>query len=271
MDSAIFLFLSTMFLSIKGLEANCQTLKCADAAPDILFPFQESSQQQPHCGLPGFELSCRVNTTMIHFPNYGKLVVKSISYDIRKLDLLDPKNCVHEVFLNLNLSVTPFQYYYTVKNYTYLNCSTQLSSSFAEIPCLSGFKHHVYTVESSLPVIPVSCIPIKTVAIPFSFSPYLADNSFGLGLTWSLPQYEDSEIPDSSIKNSIIGDVSAEFLKVLLCILAVAMLVIIKMYQAKTLDVQIENENLNEVLTYCKTQENRQSSRSMQSAEERRV
>ncbi|PNT54713.1 hypothetical protein POPTR_001G154500v4 [Populus trichocarpa] len=193
MDACMFYILFfSMFLTIKALESNCPTVKCSHDGPDIRFPFRVAGRQPQHCGQPGFDLVCKENTTMIDFPSYGPLVVKSISYDFRKLSLLDPKNCVHEVFLNLNPSGTPFQYYYLLKNFTYLNCSTRLSPSLNEVSCLSDSRNHVYTVESSFHM-PFSCRQLKTIPIPFSYSPYLADNSFGLGLTWSLPGCEDCE------------------------------------------------------------------------------
>ncbi|OMO52593.1 Protein kinase C-like, phorbol ester/diacylglycerol binding protein [Corchorus olitorius] len=197
MDSSVFfiILLSSLVLSIaEAFDANYPPLKCGHGALDISFPFRLKTHQPQHCGgdEQGFDLFCRDNSTMIHFPSYGDLVVKSISYDTRKLNLLDAKNCVHEVFLNLNLSLTPFHYYYVVKKYTYLNCSASLGPSVREIPCLSGSQHHVYTIESSA-AMPDSCRPIKTVAIPFAYSSYLSDNSFGLGLTWEeLPERDNS-------------------------------------------------------------------------------
>ncbi|KAK2648958.1 hypothetical protein Ddye_016447 [Dipteronia dyeriana] len=181
------LFATRMSVDTQASQPNCPPAKCGHGAPEIRFPFWLKGQQPHHCGHPGFELSCKENTTMIHFPSFGDLVVKSISYHIKKLDLLDPGNCVHGVFLNLNLSLTLFRYYYIVKNYKYINCSARLpTSSFSEIPCLStgSRDHHIYTVKSSLAV-PFSCREVKTIAIPFAYSPYLSDNSFGLGLTWN--------------------------------------------------------------------------------------
>lgn len=185
MDVFILLkLLSCVVLLTKATDANnCSSAKCSLLSPEIRFPFRIQAIQPHHCGLPGFNLLCRENRTMIHFPTYGDLVVKSISYDTRRLSLLDPKSCVHEVFLNLNLSLTPFSYYYVVQQYKYINCSAKLVGSFEQVPCLSGSNHHVYIVESSFSV-PVSCSFVKTVAIPFSYSPYLSDSSFGLGLTW---------------------------------------------------------------------------------------
>ncbi|BFG31335.1 hypothetical protein CerSpe_176090 [Prunus speciosa] len=179
------LFFTSIFLETQASNENCATM-CTHGTPHIQFPFHVRGQQPDHGGDPIYELDCNntTKTTTIHFPSYGDLVVKSISYDMKRLDLLDPKSCVHEVFLNLNLSLTPFQYYYVVREYSYLNCSVRLSPSFfSEIPCLSGSDYHVYTVPPFLAV-PNSCRVVKTVPIPLGYSPYLSDNSFGLGLTW---------------------------------------------------------------------------------------
>ncbi|KAK6251076.1 hypothetical protein SCA6_005081 [Theobroma cacao] len=193
MDTSVFFILlfSLVLSSTAAFESSCPPAKFGHGAFDIRFPFRLKTHQPQICGDRGFDLFCRNNSTMIHFPSYGDLVVKSISYDTRKLNLLDPKNCVHEVFLNLNLSLTPFDYYHVLKNYTYFNCSASLGPSVTQVPCLSGPQHHVYTVESPVPV-PDSCRTIKTVAIPFAYSSYLSDSSFGLGLTWDLPERQDS-------------------------------------------------------------------------------
>ncbi|XP_030471079.2 RING-H2 finger protein ATL22-like isoform X2 [Syzygium oleosum] len=185
----VMIFLSSIFRATEACRSNSKTIQCSHGGPVIQFPFWVEFRQPRSCNSSGFELICRENATAIRFPSYGDLVVKSILYNTRKLNLIDPKSCVHEVFLNLNLSLTPFRYYYSVRNYTYLNCSAPLSNPFTEIPCLSGIGFHVYTIESSLPV-PGSCKKIKTVAIPFSYNPYISDNTFGLGLTWDQPGCE---------------------------------------------------------------------------------
>jgi hypothetical protein len=211
MDAFIFFILfSSTFLRASteaAAEPNCPVKQCSHGGPKIQFPFHvkgDPQLQRPS----GFEVVCKGdnNTTTIHFPSYGDLVVRSISYGDKRLNLLDPKNCVHEVFLNLNLSLTPFHYFYGVKNYTYLNCSSRLPSSFPEVPCLSGAGHHVYTVESSLGV-PDSCRRVKSVAIPFLYSPYISDNSFGLGLSWdNLPGSEDRRLKDKTGRSDVAPD-----------------------------------------------------------------
>ncbi|KAM5573022.1 RING-H2 finger protein ATL22-like [Rosa sericea] len=243
------LFFTSIFLETEASGEICKTKKCAVGAPEIRFPFQVKSQQPQHCGLPGFDLDCSNNRTTIHIPSYGDLVVKSISYDIKKLELLDPKNCVHGVFLNLNLSLTPFQYYYVMKEYSYLNCSVRLSKSFTEVPCLSGSGYHVYTVKPTFAV-PNSCRVVKTVPIPFEYSPYLGDNSFGLGLTWNLLGHEDShEAKVGSLQTQTEQETDCftiAYVKVCIAILifvAVAVIIRVNMNQSRKLQYQKQGEN----------------------------
>ncbi|CAH1453825.1 unnamed protein product [Lactuca virosa] len=166
-----------IFTIMEVLDGKFTSHTCNHDQPPIHFPFKVNS-------------FCKHKQTMIKFPNYGDLGVKSISYDHRKLTLIDPKDCVFQVFLNLNLDPTPFRYYHVVRNYTYLNCSINLLGSFEQIPCLSDSKHHVYVVESSLDI-PSSCELIKTVSIPFEYSSYVSDDSFGLDLTWDSTGFDD--------------------------------------------------------------------------------
>lgn len=187
MESFIFfIFLSSVLLSTEAAKSTPSTVKCSGSSIGIRFPFRIKPEHSGHRRHAGFELHCKENHTVIHFPSQGDLVVKSISYDDKRLDLLDPKRCVHEVFLNLNLSDTPFDYYHTLKKYTYLKCSAKLPPPLQPVPCLNGSGYHVYTVDPRLAE-QVPCMVIKTVGIPFPYSSYLSDNSFGLRLTWDLP------------------------------------------------------------------------------------
>ncbi|XP_057510728.1 RING-H2 finger protein ATL22-like [Actinidia eriantha] len=230
-----FMLFFSIFPNTEAVDTKCPQIKCTQDGPNILFPFSLQGLQPHNCSHPGFKLLCRANTTLIQFPSHRDLIVKSISYDTRKLSLLDPKNCVHEVFLNLNLSHTPFKYYYVVKNYTYLYCSSQLSPPFVQVPCLSGSQYHVYVVEP-LQVVPVSCKLVKTVAIPFSYSIYLSDGSFGLGFTWDATGREDFVVEGGfcgSWLAKIFGVRGRKVLSILILIFMVATLVGAKNYCSK--------------------------------------
>ncbi|XP_022718606.1 RING-H2 finger protein ATL22-like [Durio zibethinus] len=255
MDTSVFfiLLLSFVLSSTEAFEVSCPPAKRGHGGFDIRSPFRLKTHQSQDCGDHGFDLFCRNNSTMIHFPSYGDLVVKSISYETRKLNLLDPKTCVHEVFLNLNLSLTPFHYYYVVKSYTYFNCSASLGPTITKIPCLSGSQHHVYTIESPVPV-PDSCRPIKTVAIPFAYSSYLSDSSFGLGLTWKLPEREDS---GSQPKTGWLDSAQKKVLVAGMVVLAAAaMLISMKILYTRILDShgeQKENQFIEDLLAQQKS------------------
>ncbi|KAK3014403.1 hypothetical protein RJ639_008831 [Escallonia herrerae] len=238
----LILFVLFPFIFVDAL-ATCSSLQCGHDDPDIRFPFGVRGHHDQRCSHPGFELFCKQNKTIVHFPSYGDLVVKSISYDIKKLNLLDPKNCVHGVFLNLNLSLTPFEYYYVVKNFTYLNCSTRLSPSFDQVPCLSSSNYHVYVVESTLEA-PASCKHVKTVAIPFAYTPYLSDNSFGLGLTWGTCRKDSGTEGGRSGVQSKIGHqrcfmvAHGKASSITFVILMVALVIGVKTYSSKKLNRQ---------------------------------
>ncbi|XP_076943326.1 putative RING-H2 finger protein ATL21A [Bidens hawaiensis] len=165
-----FMSIFFIFTFIQLLDGKFTSNICNHDKPHVQFPFKVNS-------------FCKHNQTMIKFKGYGELGVKSISNEPKKLTLFDPKDCVFEVFLNLDLDITPFRYYHLVMNYTYWNCLIGRSGSLEPVPCLSDNKHHVYVVESSLDV-PGSCEAVKTVLIPFSYSSYVSDDSFGLDLTW---------------------------------------------------------------------------------------
>uniref|UniRef100_A0A7N0USR1 RING-type E3 ubiquitin transferase n=1 Tax=Kalanchoe fedtschenkoi TaxID=63787 RepID=A0A7N0USR1_KALFE len=194
----LLVLISLTLATTKSSQSNSSesAFNCGHVSLELRYPFTSNAHHRSHAhDSPEFHLLCRDNLPVVRFPSYGELGIRSISYSLKKVDLVDPRNCVHEVFLNLDLSHTHLSYYYVVKNYTYLNCSSRLPSpSFERIPCLSGINHHVYTVDNTTAVPDCSCRILKTVAIPFSYSPYLSDNHFGLGLTWDLPQAEANEL-----------------------------------------------------------------------------
>ncbi|XP_071742433.1 putative RING-H2 finger protein ATL21A [Rutidosis leptorrhynchoides] len=217
-----------IFTFIKVLDGKYTSEICNHDKPHIQFPFKVNS-------------FCKNNITMINFRSYGDLGVKSISYDHHKLTLFDPKDCVFQVFMNLDLSSTPFRYYHVVKNYTYFNCSVKLPGSFEQVPCLSGSKHHVYVEDSSLNV-PNSCKTVKTVSIPFAYSSYVSDDSFGLDLTWDSAGFKDiAKDKPGWFRFQSIGE---ELSIAVLVLLIVGLACIKAYYLKKSQSTELENEKL---------------------------
>ncbi|KAL2472098.1 GUB WAK bind domain-containing protein [Abeliophyllum distichum] len=152
-----------------------------------------------------------------------------------------------EVQLNTEVETC---YCYILKEYTYINCSSHLSTSFVKVPCLSGSNHHVYIVETSISP-PVSCNSVKTVSIPFSYSPYLFDNSFGLSLTWNLTgECDDAGIgcQSETLHNKGFFQVANDKVTDLIAfIFSVVTLFYSKMALYKVFDLENEKEKLGEI------------------------
>ncbi|XP_010662998.1 rust resistance kinase Lr10 [Vitis vinifera] len=146
----LFLFL-TLFVEMRGGRDECmKSNRCGDQGPLIQFPFRLQGQP-PHCGYPGFNLSCTENNqTMLELPGSVKLLVKDITYKSREIIVQDPDNCLARQLGNLNLSASPFQFNFGEEN-TFFDCSSDKTDAYfyQPIPCLSIPGNPVYAVHSS--------------------------------------------------------------------------------------------------------------------------
>ncbi|XP_022158470.1 uncharacterized protein LOC111024954 [Momordica charantia] len=183
MEISVFSFFFLLLFSSTSIKAepSCSHSH-SHGCTKLHFPFK-------------LNLSCSENTTTIHFKSHESslpLAVKSISYDQKRLDLADPHGCVHGVFLDLDLAPTPFRYFYALKDYIYVNCTVKLPPPSTPVPCLSKQGDHgyyVYVVRAApLVAAPRRCREVKRVGIPFEYSPYLDDGSFGLSLSWGFDE-----------------------------------------------------------------------------------
>ncbi|KAM6546602.1 hypothetical protein CsatB_027338 [Cannabis sativa] len=130
-------------------DDDCKEVRCGKNEPPIRFPFRLKGKQPPHCGYPGFDLSCTndSNKTMIHFPNiHLKFLVTEIYYEFQSLLAYNP-NCIHKKNLKfLNLSTSPFHF---DGSCLLLKCSSnQTHNWLLRYPnrCLSDSKYFVYAV-----------------------------------------------------------------------------------------------------------------------------
>ncbi|KAF4362372.1 rust resistance kinase Lr10-like [Cannabis sativa] len=132
---------------------ECIEGRCGENEPTIRFPFRLKGRQPPHCGYPGFDLSCNndSNQTILHLPNlHLKLHVKKIDYQRQSILVYNP-NCVHKQnWKFLNLSISPFSF---GGSCMLLNCSSNHSTDkvllSSPIPCLSNTKYSVYAMYDS--------------------------------------------------------------------------------------------------------------------------
>ena len=103
-----------------------------------------------------------------------QLLVKKINYKSQKIQVHDTDDCRLTQFLNLSLSVPPFQLLPESQgNFNLLNCSstkTDFPYYFYPVPCLSVPAYQVYAVYSSYSIGDLdlsSCRKIHNVSLPY--------------------------------------------------------------------------------------------------------
>ncbi|RWR83725.1 rust resistance kinase Lr10-like protein [Cinnamomum micranthum f. kanehirae] len=169
----IFHFLSLLLLGSVGAGFcggdSCKPLHCPHGGPVVQFPFRIKERHPPHCGYPGFDISCQDKNTLVRIQSMNRdLVVVDIDYTEQIIMMLPkPKDCIWLPFLNnLNLSASPFLFY---RDFTFISCSknVEFSRDYA-LPCLSDVEQDIFPLRADAPVgsMPVSCRPIKTVLMP---------------------------------------------------------------------------------------------------------
>lgn len=211
-----FFFLVFWFplLSADSVE-TCQKTSCFHVGPTVRFPFRLKNQPF-RCGYKGFSLSCdKQNRTILNLPFSGDFTVQMIEYDKQSVSINDPDGCLPKRFLNrdfVNISNLPFSASeYHVKNFTFLNCSSEATASSHlgpyGISCLSSKDYTVYALptiyaqsltsassESPSPSPSTSCSVIATAWVPLP----LQRQSFqtlddDIQLTWQEPSCGECE------------------------------------------------------------------------------
>jgi hypothetical protein len=146
-------FLFLLFLPNTASANICQISYCDGInSPWVEFPFQLNTSQAKRCGYPGFNLSCNnQNQTILTLPYSGDVVVEDIIYFTQYISIKDPDNCFPRRFLkqNFNLLGSPFQLGTSENNYTFYNCSSNMTTyfSYQRIPCLSTKNFTVYITD----------------------------------------------------------------------------------------------------------------------------
>ncbi|MQL79937.1 hypothetical protein Taro_012392, partial [Colocasia esculenta] len=172
----------------------CEPTSCSMGGPVIRFPFR-TKDQPPNCGYKGFELSCLGNATVVELASAERFPVTFVSYDKQRLHL-DPGSCPPAAFLNLNLSISPFERQGN-GGFMLLNCTSEVpttfpyttSSYYYPISCLDGSGRHIFGVETSaMDSLNQSCISMKTKAVPREFVTTLcSEQGYDPSLGWGTP------------------------------------------------------------------------------------
>ncbi|KAK3199341.1 hypothetical protein Dsin_022756, partial [Dipteronia sinensis] len=177
-----YLFSLLIFLFVRDVQARkLQQIQCSTSCGDIKnisYPFRLKGDPSG-CGDPNFELSCQSNKTILEYHS-GKYYVKRISYDDRKITVVDV-NLANGI---CGLPQKSLSYYniYDYNDYRYhihydpftkahfVRCSSKISDpTYRILPCLNiGNQSYVYVRyggHSLIYDIPESCSFISTVPI----------------------------------------------------------------------------------------------------------
>ncbi|KAI8539877.1 hypothetical protein RHMOL_Rhmol09G0217200 [Rhododendron molle] len=196
---SIYFFLFFL-LSLSTAQDDCTSTasKCSDDGPPIRFPFRLKNQHPPHCGYPGFDLSCSPNntTTVLDLPNSVKVIVTHIDYKSRLIHIKDLNGCFPQQLQNRKLSTTPFNFpdsmIYFMDDFGLFSCppSTKMEGEFWSIyrvTCLSGDGRDVYFQGNiSIDHIP-ELIPCRKMYNVWSVPFEVFDQTADLQLQWLQP------------------------------------------------------------------------------------
>ncbi|KAF7154565.1 hypothetical protein RHSIM_Rhsim01G0116200 [Rhododendron simsii] len=139
----ILLFL-LLHLSTSQQDDDCAPTRCSEHGPTIRFPFRQINHHPPHCGYPGFDLSCSPNktATLLNLPYSVQVLVTDINYTSQIISIKDPNSCFLQQLQNLNLSTTPFRFASALWNMSFFSCPSTVQYMIGRlIPCLSGDGH----------------------------------------------------------------------------------------------------------------------------------
>ncbi|XP_057421223.1 putative RING-H2 finger protein ATL21A [Lotus japonicus] len=217
---SLFTFTILILSATSETEPLCKTTSCEPVGLPIQFPFSlRNSNQSLRCGSPGFELSC-TNTRsqsqpLITLPESGDFVVKLISLVEQRIWINDPDNCLPQRIMRdrgLNLEGSPFRIsdYYTLVDFSFFNCPSNITSSpFVDpITCLNSSSVYNssdgngnYSVVAMMtdPPFPTawvsSCDLITTAKIPVDNMPWLfwTDYNSDIPLQWDNPDCRSCE------------------------------------------------------------------------------
>lgn len=174
-----------LFLSLVHAQNYCPGSYCNGTS--ISFPFWLQGQKLPqNCGLIGFNLSCNAQKkAILSTPYSGDFYVTSIYYYLKRIELVDPDNCLPRRLLSLNLSSSPFKAA-SYQSYTFLSCPKGFVSRYV-VDCISNATTDIVAIRKEADVVKFTrCRKIFTLQIPDSYD-YSYAFPVNLELTWDVP------------------------------------------------------------------------------------
>lgn len=146
LTTIIFLaYLTVESLSLGSNSSSCFPQNCGNG-PNISFPFWLLQQQEPSCGSPGFNITCKNNypVLMISGDDY---LVKDIFYSNNSVNLVGMKafnetNLCPIPLRNFSVDGSPFSYSsLSVDLYFFYNCTSPYAEMTYSIHCPKNGSH----------------------------------------------------------------------------------------------------------------------------------
>ncbi|KAJ4822619.1 hypothetical protein Tsubulata_020950, partial [Turnera subulata] len=179
-----------------------------------LVPFPDSKPSAQVLWVPGS------NQTVLELPYSGNFTVHAIDYATQEIWISDPKSCLPDRILSLNLSGSPFRGLY-YQSFSFFNCSSNyMKYGLNPIACLSGSTYTVFATSSTKVINSLqndnsSCILFTTVAVPVDWPFYeqilSSDLSEDLRLTWDAPDCGKCESRGGRLRYNARGQALPEF------------------------------------------------------------
>ncbi|XP_061350606.1 LEAF RUST 10 DISEASE-RESISTANCE LOCUS RECEPTOR-LIKE PROTEIN KINASE-like 1.2 [Gastrolobium bilobum] len=145
----IIFFLSTTALSVNPKFEACTPQSCGNG-PAIKYPFWIPYEQEPYCGYPQFEITCKDKNPILTASNYDFLV-KDISYSnssftATNIAVFEDK-CPAPIY-NYSLDQTPFSYSSENSNLSFFyNCTTEpIDYPTYGVDCAKNATHYSFAV-----------------------------------------------------------------------------------------------------------------------------
>ncbi|GJN37676.1 hypothetical protein PR202_gb26656 [Eleusine coracana subsp. coracana] len=164
---------------------SCPPHRCNKEGPEIRFPFRLSTQSS-YCGVPGMELSCFGNDTILNHPVLGACKVTLIYYRRRFMNVIPLEetlaHCQIQKFISKNLSTNVYSPQ-TIGAAILLGCSSDSISTnqYGIVGPISCFginnkaRRFMYLVPpyTYISVLPLDCVVIsKGIPMPYTFNKY---------------------------------------------------------------------------------------------------
>ncbi|XP_076931123.1 putative RING-H2 finger protein ATL21A [Bidens hawaiensis] len=244
MDKITLRLLFSCFFLFKSIFAtnDCRPASCSPTGPQVWFPFRIRGRQAPHCGFPGFDLSCtKRNRTILHLTSTRSYIVNRISY-LEQIIYINPEFCGPNRIVEFSLTGTPFDFS-SIRSHTFYNCSLRKPDFDYMFPavalrCLDSVNYSVIAVIGSIQEgeVPEHCQDMAVISVPIRWYDGV---KVEMELMWVTPFCRLCEIEGrmcgmkgsdgetacfgsfGGIRRSMYGLILAIVVSILICIVAV--------------------------------------------------